>query len=52
LQKNTYGKMSKSVSALKATQFMQTEIYLQTQLRAVIQDEIPFIGELDKTKKN
>ena len=52
LQKSTYGKMSKSVSALKATQFMQTEIYLQTQLRAVIQDEIPFIGELDKTKKN
>lgn len=44
--------MSKAVSPLKATQFMQTEIYLQTQLRAVIQDEIPFIGELDKTKKN
>jgi hypothetical protein len=52
LQKTYYDKMSKAVSALKATQFMQTEIYLQTQLRAVIQDEIPFIGELDKTKKN
>jgi len=52
LQKTYYDKMSKGVSALKATQFMQTEIYLQTQLRAVIQDEIPFIGELDKTKKN
>jgi hypothetical protein len=52
LQQKYYNKMSKSVSPLKATQFMQTEIYLQTQLRAVIQDEIPFIGELDKTKKN
>ncbi len=52
LQQQYYKKMSKAVSALKATQFMQTELYLQTQLRAVIQDEIPFIGELDKTKKN
>jgi hypothetical protein len=52
LQEQYYKKMSKAVSALKATQFMQTELYLQTQLRAVIQDEIPFIGELDKTKKN
>ena len=52
LQQKYYSKMSKAVSPLKATQFMQTELYLQTQLRAVIQDEIPFIGELDKTKKN
>jgi hypothetical protein len=52
LQQQYYKKMSKAVSPLKATQFIQTEIYLQTQLRAVIQDEIPFIGELDKTKKN
>jgi hypothetical protein len=52
LQQKYYNKMSKAVSPLKATQFMQTEIYLQTQLRAVIQDEIPFIGELDKTKKH
>lgn len=52
LQEKYYKKMSKAVSPLKATQFMQTELYLQTQLRAVIQDEIPFIGEMDKTKKN
>lgn len=52
LQEQYYKKMSKSVSALTATQFMQTEIYLQTQLRAVIQDEIPFIGEMNKSKKN
>ena len=52
LQQKYYSKMSKAVSPLKATQFMQTELYLQTQLRAEIQDEIPFIGELDKTKKN
>jgi len=52
LQHNFYNKMSKSVSALKATQFMQTESYLQTQLRAAIQDEIPFIGEFDKTQKH
>ena len=51
LQHNFYNKMSKSVSPLKATQFMQTESYLQTQLRAAIQDEIPFIGEFDKAQK-
>jgi hypothetical protein len=50
LQEKYYKKISKSVSPLKATQFMQAEQYLQTQIRAAVQDEIPFIGEFEKKK--
>lgn len=28
------------------------EIYLQTSIRSAIQDEIPFIGEIDRTIKH
>ena len=52
LQEKYYKKISKDVSPLKALQFMQAEVYLQTQIRASVQDEIPFIGEYDKTKKH
>jgi hypothetical protein len=50
LQEKYYNKMSKSVSPLKAMQFMQAEIYIQTTLRSELQDAIPFIGEFEKTK--
>jgi hypothetical protein len=50
LQQKYYNKMSKSVSPLKAMQFMQAEIYIQTTLRSELQDAIPFIGEFEKTK--
>jgi hypothetical protein len=50
LQQKYYKKISKAVSPLKAMQFMQAEQYLQTTIRSAIQDEIPFIGEFEKTK--
>jgi hypothetical protein len=50
LQQKYYNKISKSVSPLKAMQFMQAEIYIQTTLRSELQDAIPFIGEFEKTK--
>lgn len=50
LQEKYYNKMSKSVSPLKAMQFMQAENYIQTTLRSALQDAIPFIGEFEKSK--
>jgi hypothetical protein len=50
LQEKYYNKMSKSVTPLKAMQFMQAENYIQTTLRSALQDAIPFIGEFEKTK--
>lgn len=50
LQQKYYNKLSKSVSPLKAMQFMQAENYIQTTLRSALQDAIPFIGEFEKTK--
>ena len=51
LQKDYYAKFSKAVSPLRASQYMQVEYYLQTTVKSMIQDEIPFIGQLDKAKK-
>ncbi len=50
LQEKYFNKLSKSVSPLKAMQFMQAEIYIQTTLRSALQDAIPFIGEFEKSK--
>ena len=47
-----YGKMKKAIGAVKAAKYMQLETYLQTTWRGVIQDNLPFIGELDKTQQN
>ena len=47
-----YGKFKKSVGAINAAKFIQLESYLQTEIRSVIQNNIPFIGEIDRTKKN
>ena len=46
-----FGKMKKAIGAVKAAQYIQLETYLQTTWRAVVQDNIPLIGELDKTQK-
>jgi hypothetical protein len=48
LQLKYYPKFKKALSAKRAGQFMQFEIYVQTTLKAQIQSNIPFIGELDK----
>ncbi|MDR7371406.1 hypothetical protein [Flavobacterium aquidurense] len=50
LYSKTYGQMKKELGAINAAKFIQLEVYLQTVIRNEIQDAIPFIGELDKTK--
>jgi len=35
---------------LQASKFIQLEDYIENCIRLSIQEEIPFIGELDKTK--
>jgi hypothetical protein len=51
LQKTYYAKFSTAVTPMRAGQYMQVEYYLQTMVKAMIQDEIPFVGQLDKSKK-
>ena len=46
-----YKKMKPVVGALKASQFFQLEGYLRSAIKTTVLDEIPFIGEIDKTKK-
>ena len=51
LQKSYYAKFSTAITPKRASQYMQVEYYLLTNLKAMVQDQIPFIGELDKAKK-
>lgn len=52
LNQQYYDKMKKAVGAINAAKFMQLETYLQTTWRGAVQDNIPLIGELDKTHKD
>lgn len=52
LQKDYFAKFSKVIKPLRASQYMQVEYYLQNTIKSMIQDEIPFIGELQKAKKD
>ena len=47
-----YKKVKKAIGAVKAAKFIQLETYLQTAWRGFAQENIPLIGELDKTQKN
>jgi len=47
LQKTYYKKMSKTVGEVKAAQFYQFENYLNNVINLAIQENIPFVGELD-----
>jgi hypothetical protein len=47
-----YDQFKKAIGAMDAAKFMQLEIYLQTTIQAEIQDSVPFIGEIDRTKKS
>jgi hypothetical protein len=47
-----YGKLKTAVGAIKAAKFIQLETYLQTAWRMFVQDNIPLISELDKTKQH
>jgi len=46
-----YDKMKPEIGALTASQFIQLENYLRTVIKSYLLDEIPFIGEIDRTKK-
>jgi hypothetical protein len=50
LLSKTHSQMKKAIGGLDAAKFVQLEQYLQVTIRAEIQDAVPFIDELDKTK--
>ena len=47
-----YGKMKAAIGAVKAAKYIQLETYLQTAWRGFVQENIPLIGELDKTQQH
>jgi hypothetical protein len=51
LQKTYFKKMSKSIGVVKAAQFYQFEAYLNNAINLSIQENIPFVGELQKYRK-
>jgi hypothetical protein len=51
LQQSFFPKFAGAVGGKNAAKFFQVENYLQLIVRLHFQDQIPFIGELDKQKK-
>jgi hypothetical protein len=51
LNQKYFPKFTTAVGALKAAKYMQLELYMQTAVKSELQDQIPFIDELNKTKK-
>jgi hypothetical protein len=45
-----YKRMKPVIGALKASQFFQLEAYLRSVVKTTVLDDIPFIGELDRSK--
>ena len=52
LYSKTYNKAKKAIGAINAAKFVQLEFYLQTAISSEIQDSIPFIGEIERSKVN
>jgi hypothetical protein len=52
LNQDYYGKFKSAMGAVNAAKYMQLEIYLQTMWKAVVQSNIPLIGQLNSTKQN
>lgn len=50
LQLKYYKKMSKVVSPVEATKFMQLEKYIETVVQSEMQEIIPFIGEMEDAR--
>ena len=50
LQQRYFISIKNGIGALKAAKFMQIESYINTSIRSAIQEELPFIGELDHMK--
>ena len=51
LQLQYYKKMSKTVGEVKAAQFYQLEGYLNNIINLGIQENIPFVGEIEQMRK-
>ena len=51
LQEKTYKEMSAAITPLRAAQFIQLEVYLETLVRKAISDEIPLIHKVTETEK-
>jgi hypothetical protein len=51
LLSNTYNQMKSVVPTIKAAQFVQVEMYLETAIRLAIQGEIPVIGDIKSATK-
>lgn len=47
-----YGKIKSAIGVVNAAKYMQLEIYLQTMWKAIVQSNIPLIGQLNSTKQN
>jgi hypothetical protein len=47
-----YSKFKKATSAVTAAQFMQLELYLQSEIKREITSNVPFIGEIEKLRKD
>ena len=45
-----YKKMKPAVGALKASQFFQLEAYLRSVVKVYVLSQVPFIGEIDRSK--
>ena len=52
LQKKYFERMTKVIGGKQSARFFQLEDYLENSIRLSIQDEIPFIDQLQKTKKS
>jgi hypothetical protein len=48
LQKKYFTKMAKTIGPVKAAQFYQFENYLNNIINLMIQENIPFLGELEQ----
>jgi hypothetical protein len=49
-QQSYFAKFSAIIGGLEASKFIQLEDYIENSIRLAIQEDIPFIGELDRTK--
>jgi hypothetical protein len=47
-----YGKIKNAIGSVNAAKYMQLEIYLQTMWKAVVQSNIPLIGQLNNTQQH
>jgi hypothetical protein len=51
LNQKYYNKMKIELGAVQAARFTQFETYLQGVIQGEIQDQLPFIGDMEKAKK-